>query len=127
MQFYTIPRIVHEIVDSDNASPELLMFSVSLYTLIGPAMFYFFVCKVEVYKLIKNLSNGIRESSSTRLSKLSVSSMKVAWRFQSKSYQTSNEMPNTAVNTSTSVHSIRYKTKGEENPSFVHDTPQPTV
>jgi len=58
MEFYTIPRIIHWIVDSDQASPELLMISVSLYMLIGPGVFYFFVCKRDTINLIKkNLPN----------------------------------------------------------------------
>ena len=60
MQFYTIPRIIHEIVDTDLAGPELLIVSVSLYVLIGPAMFYFFVCKAEVFTLLAELSSSFR-------------------------------------------------------------------
>ena len=123
MQFYTIPRIVHEIVDSDNASPELLIFSVSLYLLIGPAMFYFFVCKSEVYKMITKRFVKIKESVSnaTAPTKLSSGSIKF-WR--SRSYQTSSdEVPTVPTNvtsnsTTSKIEPIKYEQKGEDNSAY---------
>ena len=116
MQFYTIPRIVHEIVDSDNASPELLIFSVSLYLMIGPAMFYFFVCKTEVYKMIRERFVQIKESASrvTSSSKISSGSAKF-WR--SQSYKTSSdEAPANEISNppSSNVEAIKYQQKGED-------------
>jgi len=77
MQFYTIPRIIHEIVDTDKASPELLVVSVSLYCFIGPAMFGFFVCKREVLKLLSELLSGKKggQLHTTTSQKTSSSSM----------------------------------------------------
>ncbi len=120
MQFYTIPRIVHEIVDADSASPELLIFSVSLYLMIGPAMFYFFVCKSEVFKMITRMASGIKEttSRSTISSKISAGSTKF-WR--SRSYQTSmnDSTPNSPnATTSANVEPIKFQYKGAENAAF---------
>jgi hypothetical protein len=119
MQFYTIPRIVHEIVDSDNATPELLIFSVSLYMLIGPAMFYFFVCKTEVYKMIRDRVVKIKESASRALTssnstKISSGSVKF-WR--SRSYQTSSdESPanETSDSKPSNIEAIKYLQNGED-------------
>ncbi|EFX89487.1 hypothetical protein DAPPUDRAFT_233474 [Daphnia pulex] len=121
MQFYTIPRIVHEIVDSDNATPELLIFSISLYMLIGPAMFYFFVCKTEVYKMIRDRVVKIKESASRATSnstKISSGSVKF-WR--SRSYQTSSD-ESPAIETSDSkpsnIEAIKYQQNGEDNLAY---------
>lgn len=121
MQFYTIPRIVHEIVDSDNASPEFLAFSVSLYLLIGPAMFYFFVCKTEVFKLITELGNNIKEKTQTSdsINSTKFSSVSTLRFWRSRSYETSSESGTTNPKVpSLKVESIKYKTKGEENATF---------
>ena len=114
MQFYTIPRIVHEIVDADSASPELLMFSISLYMLIGPAMFYFFVCKTEVFKLITQMTTEVklsvsRPSTSSGVTKNSF----IFWR--SRSYETSE----TKASTNLDLHPVKYNQKGQDNLSFV--------
>ena len=117
MQFYTIPRIVHEVVDSDNATPELLLFSISLYMLIGPAMFYFFVCKSEVYKMITELVVKIKESASRASGSTILSSSSVKfWR--SRSYKTSSDEPST-IETGNSkpsnIEAITYKQNGQDN------------
>ena len=127
MQFYTIPRIVHEIVDSDGASPELLIFSVSLYLMIGPAMFYFFVCKTEVFKMIAGLTTSMRNriKESTLSSKISGGSAKF-WR--SRSYQTSmnDSAPTSPTQSAANVEPIKfqYKYKGEENSAFENPNPE---
>lgn len=128
MQFYTIPRIVHEIVDSDNASPEFLIFSVSLYLLIGPAMFYFFVCKAEVFKLITGLVNNIKEkttlSGSTKSTGFS-SSISITRFWRSKSYETSSESTTTDNNPKAlsfkSIEPHNREPKGEENKTFENE------
>lgn len=115
MQFYTIPRIVHEIVDNNVVGPELVVFSVTLYQLIGPAMFYFFVCKTEVFRLISKAfgSEKLRKSWSSISSRVSISSSLFG---RSSSYSTEerdkHQIPAPVVNGS-------FKIKGEDNPSFV--------
>ena len=114
MQFYTIPRIVHEIVDNDVVGPELVVFSITLYQLIGPAMFYFFVCKTEVFQLISKAigSEKLRKSWSTVSSRLSLSSSLFT---RSHSYSTEesdkHQIPAPVIHGS-------FKIKGEDNPSF---------
>lgn len=120
MQFYTIPRIVHEIVDADSASPEFLIFSISLYMLIGPAMFYFFVCKNEVFKMITELLAKVKESASqaSTSSKLTSGSVKF-WR--SRSYDTSSNQIST-IKTAPSaldIATIKYQQKGEDNSAYM--------
>ncbi|KZS04673.1 Uncharacterized protein APZ42_032310 [Daphnia magna] len=126
MQFYTIPRIVHEIVDADSASPEFLMFSISLYMLIGPAMFYFFVCKNEVFKMITEFLAKVKESASqaSTSSKLSSGTVKF-WR--SRSFETSlTPVPVTNTTpTATDIEAIKFQQNGEDNAAYVSEELSP--
>jgi hypothetical protein len=53
MQFYTVPRIIQWFVDSDRAHPELLMLCATIFLMIGPSIFYLFVCRRGTLNLIK--------------------------------------------------------------------------
>jgi hypothetical protein len=87
--------------------------------LIGPAMFYFFVCKTEVYKMIRDRVVKIKESASRALSssnstKISSGSVKF-WR--SRSYQTSSdESPanETSDSKPSNIEAIKYQQNGED-------------
>jgi hypothetical protein len=53
MQFYTVPRIIQWFVDSDRAHPELLMLCATIFLMIGPCIFYLFVCRRQTLNMIK--------------------------------------------------------------------------
>ena len=54
MQFYTVPRIIQWFVDSDRVKTELLMLCASIFLMIGPCIFYFFVCRREIIAMLKD-------------------------------------------------------------------------
>jgi hypothetical protein len=114
MEFYTIPRIIHEIVDNaKKASPELLIVSIGLYVLIGPFMFYFFVCKKEVIKLLKQqFGSQTKPSTSTSSSSRTTKTSRVFWR--SRSYETSPPTTPEAV----TVTAIKFESRCEDNAGF---------
>jgi hypothetical protein len=54
MQFYTVPRIIQWFVDSDRVKTELLMLCASIFLMIGPCIFYFFVCRREIIIMLRD-------------------------------------------------------------------------
>lgn len=54
MQFYTIPRIIQWFVESDRVKTELLMVCASIFLMIGPCIFYFFVCRREIITMLRD-------------------------------------------------------------------------
>lgn len=126
MQFYTIPRIIHEIVDTDKASPELLVVSVSLYCFIGPAMFGFFVCKREVFKLLSELKFGKRSAKlhTTTSQKTSSTTMGQSIRdfFRSISQESqlsrSRKTSTSSLAMSSSQPQVSPNQGGQDNPVF---------
>lgn len=122
MQFYTIPRIVHEVVDLDAAGPEYVVFSVTLYQLIGPAMFFFFVCKAEVFRMIsKAISNG-KMTRSLSAASSSVRSASSSLFRRSQSYTMSSEASEKTNDAALPVATNSFKIKWEDNPAFVSET-----
>lgn len=116
MEFYTIPRIIHELVDNAGfANPEILIISVSLYILIGPFMFYFFVCKREVVKLLKQrFASSVKQSPPKSSTSASTKMSRIFRR--SSSYETQ-----TPAITPVSVQPTKYEVRCEDNMAF---TPQ---
>ena len=55
MQFYTVPRIIQWFVDADWAKPELLIVCATLFLLIGPCVFFSFVCRMETISMLKEI------------------------------------------------------------------------
>lgn len=92
--------------------------------MIGPAMFYFFVCKTEVFKLVTRLMSDIKGSTtsqSTISSTKIFSSVPRFWR--SGSYETSQSditLPNSVLSDK-KADSVKYQPKGEENSHFEND------
>lgn len=117
MQFYTLPRIVHEIVDLDAMGPEFVVFSVTLYQLIGPAMFYFFVCKAEVFRLISRAigAEKLGKSWSSMSSRISASFSNRSQTFVTNLSE-KHQIPEPVAHGS-------FRFKGEENPGFVNSEP----
>lgn len=60
MQFYTLPRIIQWFGDTETARPELLMFCATVFLMIGPCVFWSFVWRAEVLKLVKNRLKSIK-------------------------------------------------------------------
>lgn len=54
MQFYTVPRVIQWFVDEDWAKPELLIVCASIFLMIGPCIFYSFMCRRETVDMIKD-------------------------------------------------------------------------
>jgi len=77
-------------------------------------MFYFFVCKKEVIKLLKQrFGNEAKRSTSTSSSSGKMKTSRVFWR--SRSYETSTP---TTTNTAITITGINFESRCEDNAAF---------